>query len=402
MGVVSPIGVGVKKFTDALFAGKNGVGRITHFDPSAYRSQIAGEAEDFDPLRYLSSKEVKRMDSFTQFGLVAAEEALQQAGLETEKEDPTRIGILIGSGVGGLLTIEKQKEVLIEKGPQRVSPFLVPMLITDIVSAHVAIKYGFSGPNLSISTACATGNHAIGEALKIIQRGDAEVMIAGGAEAAITPLGLAGFCSMRALSTRNEEPAKASRPFDRERDGFVIGEGAGVVVLEELERARKRGAHILGEIIGFGMSGDAYHITQPIQDGSGIRNAMANALADARMAPEEVDYINAHGTSTPFNDRVETLAIKALFGSHAHKIPISSTKSMTGHLLGATGGVEIVACVVSLRHGAIPPTINYEVPDPDCDLDYVPNQTREIEIKVALSDSMGFGGHNSVLIVRKF
>ncbi len=402
MGVVSPIGVGVKKFTDALFAGKNGVGRITHFDPSAYRSQIAGEVEDFDPLRYLSSKEVKRMDSFTQFGMVAAEEALQQAGLETEKEDPTRIGILIGSGVGGLLTIEKQKEVLIEKGPQRVSPFLVPMLITDIVSAHVAIKYGFSGPNLSISTACATGNHAIGEASKIIQRGDAEVMVAGGAEAAITPLGLAGFCSMRALSTRNEEPAKASRPFDRERDGFVIGEGAGVVVLEELERARKRGAHILGEIIGFGMSGDAYHITQPIQDGSGIRNAMANALADARMAPEEVDYINAHGTSTPFNDRVETLAIKALFGSHAHKIPISSTKSMTGHLLGATGGVEIVACVVSLRHGAIPPTINYEVPDPDCDLDYVPNQTREIEIKVALSDSMGFGGHNSVLIVRKF
>ncbi len=291
---------------------------------------------------------------------------------------------------------------MIEKGPQRVSPFLVPMLITDIVSAHVAIKYGFSGPNLSISTACATGNHAIGEALKIIQRGDAEVMIAGGAEAAITPLGLAGFCSMRALSRRNEEPTKASRPFDRERDGFVIGEGAGVVVLEELERARKRGAHILGEIIGFGMSGDAYHITQPIQDGSGIRNAMANALADARMAPEEVDYINAHGTSTPFNDRVETLAIKALFGSHAHKIPISSTKSMTGNLLGATGGVEIVACVVSLRHGAIPPTINYEVPDPDCDLDYVPNQTREIEIKVALSDSMGFGGHNSVLIVRKF
>ncbi len=402
MGVVCPIGVGVKEFTGALFAGKNGVGRITHFDPSAYRSQMAGEVKDFDPLRYLSSKEAKRMDRFTQFGMAAAEEAIQQAGLETEKEDPTRIGVLIGSGVGGLLTIEREKEVLIEKGPQRVSPFLVPMLITDIVSAHVAIKYGFSGPNLSISTACATGNHAIGEAFKIIQRGDAEVMIAGGAEAAITPLGLAGFCSMRALSTRNEEPTKASRPFDRERDGFVIGEGAGVVVLEELDRARKRGAHILAEIIGFGMSGDAYHITQPIQDGSGIRKAMANAMADAKMSPEEVDYINAHGTSTPFNDRIETLAIKALFDSHAHKIPISSTKSMTGHLLGATGGVEIVACVVSLRQGAIPPTINYEVPDPDCDLDYVPNQTRETEIQVALSDSMGFGGHNSVLIVKKF
>jgi len=402
MGVISPIGVGVKKFTDALFAGKNGVGRITHFDPSAYRSQMAGEVEDFDPLRYLSSKEAKHMDRFTQFGMVAAEEAIQQAGLETEKEDLSRIGVLIGSGVGGLLTIEREKEVLIEKGPQRVSPFLVPMLITDIVSAHVAIKYGFSGPNLSISTACATGNHAIGEAFKIIQRGDAEVMIAGGAEAAITPLGLAGFCSMRALSTRNEEPTKASRPFDRERDGFVIGEGAGVVVLEELERVRKRGAHILAEIIGFGMSGDAYHITQPIQDGSGIRKAMANALADAKVPPEEVDYINAHGTSTPFNDRIETLAIKALFDSHARKIPISSTKSMTGHLLGATGGVEIVACVVSLRQGAIPPTINYEVPDPDCDLDYVPNQTRETEIQVALSDSMGFGGHNSVLIVEKF
>ena len=402
MGVVCPIGVGVKEFTDALFAGKNGVGRITHFDPSAYRSQMAGEVKDFDPLRYLSSKEAKRMDPFTQFGMVAAEEAIQQAGLETEKEDPTRIGVLIGSGVGGLLTIEREKEVLIEKGPQRVSPFLVPMLITDIVSAYVAIKYGFSGPNLSISTACATGNHAIGEAFKIIQRADAEVMIAGGAEAAITPLGLAGFCSMRALSTRNQEPTKASRPFDRERDGFVIGEGAGVVVLEELDRARKRGAHILAEIIGFGMSGDAYHITQPIQDGSGIRKAMANAMADAKIPPEEVDYINAHGTSTPFNDRIETLAIKALFDSHAHKIPISSTKSMTGHLLGATGGVEIVACVVSLRQGAVPPTINYEVPDPDCDLDYVPNQTRETEIQVALSDSMGFGGHNSVLIVKKF
>ncbi len=402
MGVVSPIGIGVKQFTAALFAGENGVDRITHFDPSSYRSQIAGEVKDFDPSRYFSSREAKHMDRFTQLGMVAAEEAIQEVGLEIEKEDLTEIGILIGSGVGGLYTIEKEKTVLMEKGPQRVSPFLVPMLITDITSAQVAIKYGFSGPNFSISTACATGNHAIGEAFKIIQRGDAQVMIAGGSEAAITPLGLAGFCSMRALSTRNGEPAKASRPFDRERDGFVIGEGAGVVVLEELERARRRGACILGEIIGFGMSDDAYHITQPIQDGSGIRKAMANALADARIPPEKVDYINAHGTSTPFNDRIETLAIKAVFASHAYKVPISSTKSMTGHLLGATGGVEIIACVLSFKEGVIPPTINYEVPDPDCDLDYVPNQTRETKVQIALSDSMGFGGHNSVLIVRKF
>jgi len=402
MGVVSPIGTGVKQFTAALFAGENGVDRITHFDPSSYRSQMAGEAKDFDPSRYFSSREAKHMDRFTQFGMVAAEEAIQEVGLEIEKEDLTKIGVLIGSGVGGLGTIEKEKTVLMKRGPQRVSPFLVPMLITDITSAQVAIKYGFSGPNFSISTACATGNHAIGEAFKIIQREDAQVMIAGGSEAAITPLGLAGFCSMRALSTRNGEPAKASRPFDRERDGFVIGEGAGVVVLEELERARRRGACILGEIIGFGMSEDAYHITQPIQDGSGIRKAMANALADARISPEKVDYINAHGTSTPFNDRIETLAIKALFNSHAYKVPISSTKSMTGHLLGATGGVEIIACVLSLREGVIPPTINYEVPDPDCDLDYVPNQSRETKVHIALSDSMGFGGHNSVLIVKKF
>ena len=402
MGVVSPIGIGVKQFTAALFAGENGVDRITHFDPSSYRSQIAGEAKDFDPSRYFSSKEAKHMDRFTQFGMVAAQEAIQEVGLEIEKEDLTKIGVLIGSGVGGLGTIEKEKTVLMKRGPQRVSPFLVPMLITDITSAQVAIKYGFSGPNFSISTACATGNHAIGEAFKIIQREDAQVMIAGGSEAAITPLGLAGFCSMRALSRRNGEPGKASRPFDRERDGFVIGEGAGVVVLEELERARKRGACILGEIIGFGMSEDAYHITQPIQDGSGIRKAMANALADARISPEKVDYINAHGTSTSFNDRIETLAIKALFNSHAYKVPISSTKSMTGHLLGATGGVEIIACVLSLREGVIPPTINYEVPDPDCDLDYVPNQSRETKVHIALSDSMGFGGHNSVLIVKKF
>ncbi len=304
--------------------------------------------------------------------------------------------------MGGLRTIEREQTILLEKGPGRVSPFLVPMLITDITSALIAIKYGFSGPNFSVSTACATGNHSIGEAFKIIQRGDAEIMIAGGTEAAITPLGVAGFCSMRALSTRNEHPEKASRPFDKERDGFVIGEGAGIVVLEELDRARKRSAPIWGEITGFGMSADAYHITQPVSDGRGIRQAMNKALEDAKISPREVDYINAHGTSTLFNDKVETQAIKDVFGSKAYQIPVSSTKSMTGHLLGATGGVELIACLLALRDGIVPPTINYENPDPECDLDYVPNKAREVKIKIAMSNSMGFGGHNAVLVVKKF
>ncbi|RLE06628.1 beta-ketoacyl-[acyl-carrier-protein] synthase II [Candidatus Aerophobetes bacterium] len=402
MGVVSPIGIGIKKFKEALFAGKSGVRRITCFDPSPYRSQMAGEVRDFNPQQYLSPKEVKRMDRFTQLGIVAAEEAIKGAEIDFEKEDPTKIGVLVGSGVGGLSTIEREETILLEKGPQRVSPFLIPMLITDIASAQISIRYGLSGPNFSISTACATGNHSIGEAFKIVQRGDAEIMIAGGTEAAITPLGLAGFCSMRALSTRNEEPEKASRPFDRERDGFVIGEGAGIVVLERLSRAKKRGASILGEIIGFGMSADAYHVTQPVEDGRGIKEAMMKALRDAEISPEEVDYINAHGTSTPLNDKMETRAIKDVFGTYAYQIPISSTKSMTGHLLGATGGVELIACLLALNEGIIPPTINYENPDPECDLNYVPNQAREAKIKIALSNSMGFGGHNAVLVVRKY
>jgi len=402
MGVVSPIGIGVEEFKKGLFSGKSGVRRITLFDPSSYRSQIAGEVRDFDPRKYLSPKEIKRMDRFTQFGMVAAEEAIRQAGINFEEEDTSRMGVLVGSGVGGLSTIEREEGNLLRGGPQKVSPFLVPMLITDIASAQVAIRYRLSGPNLSISTACATGNHSIGEAFRVIQRGEADLMIAGGAEAAITPLGLAGFCSMRALSTRNEEPEKASRPFDRERDGFVIGEGAGVVVLEELNRARKRGATILGEIIGFGMTADAYHITQPIQDGRGIKEAMLRALKDAGVSPQEVDYINAHGTSTPLNDRIETQAIKDLFGEHAYRVPVSSTKSMTGHLLGATGGVELIACLLALNEGVIPPTINYENPDPECDLDYVPNKARKLNIKIALSNSMGFGGHNAVLIVKKY
>lgn len=401
IGVVSPIGIGVKDFGQALFEGKNGVGKITHFDASSYRSQIGGEVKDFEPQRHLSPKEIKRLDRFTQLGMVAAEEAIKQAGIPQQGEDLSKIGVLVGSGVGGLYTIEREQTILLEKGPQKVSPFLVPMLITDIASAQIAIKYGFSGPNFSISTACATGNHSIGEAFKIIQRGDAEVMVAGGTEAAITPLGLAGFCSMRALSTRNDEPEKASRPFDKERDGFVIGEGAGIVVLEELERARKRKASIWGEIVGFGMSGDAYHITQPILNGRGLREAMNKALKDAKISSQAIDYINAHGTSTPFNDKVETQAIKDLFGRDAYRIPVSSTKSMTGHLLGATGGVEIIACLLAFKEKIIPPTINYENPDPECDLDYVPNQAREAKLKVVMSNSMGFGGHNAVLVIKK-
>ncbi len=401
MGVVSPIGIGIKDFGQALFEGKNGVGKITYFDVSSYRSQIGGEVKDFEPQRCLSPKEIRRLDRFAQLGMIAAEEAIKQAGIPPQGEDLSRIGVLVGSGVGGLYTIEREEAVLLEKGPQKVSPFLVPMLITDIVSAHIAIKYGFSGPNFSISTACATGNHSIGEAFKVIQRGDAEVMVAGGTEAAITPLGLAGFCSMRALSTRNDEPEKASRPFDRERDGFVIGEGAGIVVLEELERARKRKASIWGEIVGFGMSGDAYHITQPILNGRGLREAMNKALKDAKISPQGVDYINAHGTSTPFNDKVETQAIKDLFGRDAYRIPVSSTKSMTGHLLGAAGGVEIIASLLAFKEKIIPPTINYENPDPECDLDYVPNKAREAKIKVVMSNSMGFGGHNAVLVIKK-
>jgi len=402
MGVVSPIGVGLKEFEKSLFAGRCGIGRITHFDPSLFRSQIGGEVKDLNVEDYLSQKDIKRMDRFTQLGMIATEEAIKDAGITVNGEDPERVGVLVGSGVGGLETIEREKTNLLQKGPGRVSPFLVPMLITDITSAHIAIKYGFMGPNLSISTACATGNHAIGEAFKIIQRGEAEIMITGGTEAAITPLGLAGFCSMRALSTRNDEPHKASRPFDKERDGFVIGEGAGILVLEELERAKKRGAKIWAEIVGFGMSCDAYHITQPAEDGKGIRIAMERSLRDARVNLDEVDYINAHGTSTPLNDKVETKAIKDLFGKRAYDIPVSSTKSMTGHLLGATGGVEIIACVLALQNQMLPPTINYEFPDPECDLDYVPNESRKAKIDVAMSNSMGFGGHNATLVIRRF
>ena len=402
MGVVSPIGIGVKEFEEGIFSGKNGIKKITHFDTSSYKSRIGGEITNLNVGDYLSPKDIRRMDRFTQFGMIAAIEAIEQAGLNVNSKNSEKIGVLVGSGVGGLQTVEREKAVLMEKGPQRVSPFLVPMLITNIASAYIAIKYGFRGPNLSISTACATGTHAIGEAFRMIQRGEADAMVAGGAEAAITPLGLAGFCAMRALSTRNDEPERASRPFDRERDGFVIGEGAGVLILEELEFARKRGANIWAEVIGFGMSSDAYHITQPVADGRGIRIAMENALKDAKVNLQDVDYINAHGTSTPLNDRVETKSIKDLFKDRAYEIPVSSTKSMTGHLLGATGGVEAIACILAIQRKRVPPTINYEFPDPDCDLDYVPNEAREVDVRIAMSNSMGFGGHNATIVIKRF
>jgi len=402
MGVVSPIGIGVKEFEEGIFSGKNGIKKITRFDTSSYKSRIGGEITNLNVGDYLSPKDIRRMDRFTQFGMIAAMEAIEQAGLNVNSKNSEKIGVLVGSGVGGLQTVEREKAVLMEKGPQRVSPFLVPMLITNIASAYIAIKYGFRGPNLSISTACATGTHAIGEAFRMIQRGEADAMVAGGAEAAITPLGLAGFCAMRALSTRNDEPERASRPFDRERDGFVIGEGAGILILEELEFARKRGANIWAEVIGFGMSSDAYHITQPVADGRGIRIAMENALKDAKVNLQDVDYINAHGTSTPLNDRVETKSIKDLFKDRAYEIPVSSTKSMTGHLLGATGGVEAIACILAIQRKRVPPTINYEFPDPDCDLDYVPNEAREIDVRIAMSNSMGFGGHNATIVIKRF
>ncbi len=402
MGVVSPVGVGLKDFEKGIFMGKNGIKKITRFNPSSFRSQIAGEISSLKVGEYLSSKNIRRMDRFTQFGMIGAQEAVETAGLNISGEDLDKIGVLVGSGVGGLETIAREQNNLMQKGPQKVSPFVVPMLITDMASAHIAIKYGFTGPNFSISTACATGNHALGEAFAIIQRGGAEVMIAGGTEAAVTQLGLAGFCSMRALSTRNDEPHRASRPFDRERDGFVIGEGAGILVLEELERAKKRKAKIWAEIVGFGMGCDAYHITQPAEDGRGIRATMEKSLKDANINLDEVDYINAHGTSTPLNDKVETRAVKALFEKRAYDIPISSTKSMTGHLLGATGGVEAIACILAIQNQVVPPTVNYEFFDPECDLDYIPNQAREVKVDVTVSNSMGFGGHNATLVIKKF
>ena len=401
-GVVTPVGIGLDDLWDSLINGRSGIGRVTRFDPGGYRCQIAAEVKDFDPAPYIEEKDLKRMARFVQFACAASKMAVRDANLDVEREDPRKIGVLIGSGIGGLDIIEEEHKRLLKGGPGRVSPLFIPKLIIDIASGWVSILFGLRGPNSAVVTACATGAHAIGDACRIVERGEAEAMITGGTEAAITPLALSGFSAARSLSTHNEEPERASRPFDARRDGFVMGEGAGVVILESLEHAKKRGARIYAEVAGFGMSGDAYHLTAPSPEGKGAAEAISMALQDAGLRPGDVDYINAHGTSTQLNDKCETMAIKSVFGEHAYKILISSTKSMTGHLLGAAGGVEFIVTLLTIEKGVIPPTINYEVPDPDCDLDYVPNSLREADVDVAVSNSFGFGGHNAVLVVKRF
>lgn len=400
MGAVTPLGIGVEATWEGLRSGRSGISKISHFDASDFSSQIAGEVNGFDPADWLEPREVRHTDRFTQFAVAASKMAVEDAALDFERTDPDRVGVLIGSGIGGTATWEEQHTILMTKGPGRISPFFIPMMILDIASGQVAMTFGVRGPNLGLATACATSAHAIGEASEIVKRGDAEVMIAGGSEAAVCPLAVAGFCSMRALSRRNDEPERASRPFDRDRDGFVMAEGAGVVVLEELEHARRRGAQMHGEVIGYGSSGDAYHITQPSPDGYGMALAMESALRDANISPDDVDYINAHGTATPTGDPAETRALKRVFGARAGSIPCSSTKSMTGHLLGAGGAVEAIACILAIRDGVVPPTINLDIPDPECDLDYVPLEARAHAVEVAMSNSFGFGGHNAILVLR--
>ena len=402
LGVVTPLGNAASAFWTAVCEGRSGIGPITHFDPKRLDARIAGEVKGFDPLRVIEKKELKKLDLFIQYAISAGVDAVADAGLDFAQVDPVRAGALIGSGIGGIQAILEWHSVLLEKGPGRISPFFIPSLIVNMASGQLSMRYKLKGPNSAVVTACATGNHAIGDAFKIIQRGDADVMLAGGSEAIIAELPIAGFCSMKALSTRNDEPERASRPFDADRDGFVTGEGAGVLVLESLEHARRREARIYAEVVGYGMTADAYHMTAPDPEGDGATRAMAGALHDGGLAPEEVGYINAHGTSTPYNDRTETLAIKRVFGDHAYRIPVSATKSMIGHLLGAAGGVEAIVTVLALHHGVLPPTINYQKPDPDCDLDYVPNVARKVQVDAALSNGFGFGGTNATLAFRRY
>ncbi|WP_028307377.1 beta-ketoacyl-ACP synthase II [Desulfitibacter alkalitolerans] len=402
MGILSPVGIGLEDFWASLTEGKSGIGPVTHFDASNLATTIAGEVKDFDPQKYIDKKEAKRMDRFTQFAVAAAVMAMEDAGLSNANVDCERVGVILGTGIGGTNTFEDQHRVLGTKGPGRVSPFFVPMMIANMAAGHISIAVGAKGINYTVITACASGTNSVGEAFKALQRNSADVIITGGTEAAITPMAMAGFASMKAMSTRNHEPQKASRPFDAERDGFVMGEGSGILVLETLEHARKRDAKIYAEVVGYGCSADAFHITAPAPGGEGGVRAMRLAVEDAGMSPEEVDYINAHGTSTDLNDKYETLAIKTVFGDHAYKMAVSSTKSMTGHLLGAAGSVELIASVLTIKNGVIPPTINLENPDPECDLDYVPNKAREQQVNVALSNSLGFGGHNATVIVKKF
>jgi 3-oxoacyl-[acyl-carrier-protein] synthase II len=399
LGTVNPVAHDVPAYWKALLAGKSGIGPITLLDSSAFKVHFAGEVKDFKPDAVINSKEVRRMDRFAQFGMCAALEAVRDSGIDFAKEDPYRCGVIIGSGIGGLTELEEQHSIYIHKGPSRVGPFVVPKMIANAASGHVSIQFGLMGPNTAIATACASAAHAVGDALRAIQYDQADVMVTGGAEAAITHMGLSGFVSARALSLRNDDPEGASRPFDKDRDGFVLSEGAGIVVLEELDHARKRGAAIHAEVLGVGSTADAYHITAPHPEGAGASRAMENALKDAHVSPAEVEYINAHGTSTELGDAAETSAIKRVFGEHARKLAVSSTKSMLGHLLGASGGVELIATVMSIKNRMVHPTINYQTPDPTCDLDYVPNQPREMKVTKAISNSFGFGGHNCTLVV---
>jgi 3-oxoacyl-[acyl-carrier-protein] synthase II len=402
VGLVLPNGIGTETAWKNICEGKSGIGLLTRFDPNGFETKIAGEVKGFNPELYIEKKEIKKMDLFIQYALAAAKEAIGDAQLEITPENDEKIGVIVGTGLGGLPTIEKYHKVFLEKGPSRITPFFIPMLIANLASGQIAIHFGAKGPNICLVTACATGAHCIGDAFRAIVYGDAEAIIAGGTEANITPMTVGGFNAMRALSTRNEEPEKACRPFEKNRDGFVVAEGSGILILEELEFALKRKAKIYGELVGYGYTGDAYHITAPSPEGDGAVRCMRMAIKDAGLRPEDIDYINAHGTSTPLNDLTETQAIKKVFGEYAKKIPISATKSMTGHLLGAAGSTEAIFTLLAIRDGIIPPTINYEEPDPECDLDYVPNVARQQSLRVAMSNAFGFGGTNATLIFKKF
>lgn len=402
VGMVTPLGCGTDKTWSGIVEGRSGIGPITSFDATEYTCRIAGECRDFDPADWVSKKDIKKMDRFIHYGMAACQMAWQDAGIEVTEENATRIGVMVGSGIGGLQAIQRQAIELQEKGPRRISPFFIPMSLINLISGHVAILYGLKGPNHAVVTACATGTHAIGDAVRIIKRGEADAMLAGGAEAAICELGIGGFAAAKALSTRNDEPERASRPWDVDRDGFVQSDGAGVVMVESLESANKRGARIYAEVVGYGMSGDAHHITAPAEDGNGAARCMEAAIKDAAIDPESIGYVNAHGTSTPLGDVAETQAVKRVFGeTHAKKLMISSTKSMTGHLLGAAGGVEAIFSALALYHGIIPPTINLDQQDPRCDLDYVPHTARQVQVEAALSNSFGFGGTNATLVLKR-
>ena len=402
IGAISPLGHTAEETWKNMLEGKSGIDYITNFDAEKYATKIAAEVKNYDVSQYFDSKDARKMDPFTQYALIAAREAIGDSGLNLQEEDRDRIGVIVGSGIGGLQTFEQEHKKMVEKGPRRISPFFIPQMISDIAAGYISMEYNLKGPNYSMVSACATSAHTVGTALRTIQYGDAEIVVCGGSEAAVSPMGVAGFNAMKALSTRNDEPQKASRPFDKERDGFVMGDGAGIVILEELEHALARGAHIYAEMAGLGFTADAFHITQPAPGGEGAVRAMRTAIRDAGFQPEDIDYINAHGTSTPYNDKNETTAIKTVFGDYAYQIKISSTKSMTGHLLGASGAMELIFSTLAIRDSKIPPTINQETPDPECDLDYVPNTAIEMEINTAISNSFGFGGHNVTLCVKKY